>query len=74
MLLFDDDDKLLFAEWLTDESSDKWVYLGLIFFKILFQRLRQKFCLCRAIDRYNTDLDGQATFCGGRKITVLISL
>ena len=43
MLLFDDDDKLLFAEWLTDESSDKWVYLGLIFFKILFQRLRQKF-------------------------------
>ena len=29
-------------------------------FKII-QRLKQKFCLCRSIDYYNTDPDGQAT-------------
>ena len=40
----------------------------------MMQRLNQKFCLGRSIDRYDAYSGGQATFSGGHKITVLIWL
>ena len=36
------------------------------------QRLKQNFCLCRSIVRYETDPGGQTTSFGSRKITIFI--
>ena len=35
------------------------------------QHLKQKFCLCLPVDRFETYPGGQATFYGGHKFTVL---
>lgn len=35
------------------------------------QHLKQKFCLCLPVDRFETYPGGQATFYGGDKFTVL---
>ena len=37
-----------------------------------YQRLNQIFCLCRSVDPYGANPDGQATFHDGHKIIVLI--
>ena len=39
----------------------------------LYQRLKQKFCFYRSIDRCGPDPGGQAIFYGGHKTTVLNS-
>ena len=36
------------------------------------QRLKWNFCLCRSVDRYDTNPDGQGTFYSGHKITIVM--
>ena len=43
-------------------------------FMYTFQQLKKKFSLWQSVDRCELDLGGHATFCGDRKIIVLILL